>query len=263
MSLIDDIAAALKNISDTPLTDARFFCAYYHDNPDPEQIADFIQRRTAGEPVAKIIRQKGFWKRDFYVSSDVLDPRPDSETMIEAVRHVFLETETPYRILDVGTGSGCLILSLLDEYPLMKGVGIDISKKALAIAKKNDKSGQISFIQKNFYTDPLDELGQFDIIISNPPYIPTADIEKLDSSVRLYDPKIALDGGIDGLKAYRKLACALKPLCTVKTRVFFEIGLNQEEAVFKIMEKEGWKPFQTFRDLGGVLRILCFLPVRL
>lgn len=258
MSLIEKIAEQLKGISDTPLLDARFFCAYYQNKPSEAKIADFVQRRSAGEPVSKIIRQKGFWKRDFYVSNFVLDPRPDSETVIEAVKDCFPDVTKAYRALDIGTGSGCLILSLCDEYRQLQGIGIDVSTEALAVARQNDAENKIVFKEKNFYIDDFGDLGQFDILISNPPYIPTADIEKLEKSVRLFDPLVALDGGKDGLNAYRRLSHILKKCCHSKSMVFFEIGQGQAEAVRTVMHNENWRFVKSYRDLGGITRVLVF-----
>ncbi len=258
MSLIEKIAEQLKGVSDTPLLDARFFCAHYQNKPSDEQIIDFIQRRTVGEPVSKIICQKGFWKRDFYVSECVLDPRPDSETLIEAIKVFFPDATKAYRALDIGTGSGCLILSLCDEYRQLTGVGIDVSTEVLAVARQNDPENKIVFKEKNFYTDDFSDLGQFDILLSNPPYIPTADIEKLEKSVRLFDPFIALDGGKDGLNAYRRLSHILKKCCHSKSMVFFEIGQGQASAVCSIMHNENWRFLKSYRDLGGITRVLVF-----
>ena len=188
-----------------------------------EELNSFITRRLAGEPVAKIVGKKGFWKDDFIVSKDVLDPRPDSETLIEAVLEKFPNKDKTLRFLDLGTGSGCLLLSLLGEYKNAMGVGIDISEKALAIANQNKGDKRAEFIQHDMRSH-LSDLGLFDIMISNPPYIPTAEIQTLQKDVKDYDPLLALDGGADGLDFYRALS-KQRPA----PHLFIEIGKDQEK----------------------------------
>lgn len=217
-----------------------------------EQLNAFIQRRLAGEPVAKIIGKKGFWKDEFIVSKDVLDPRPDSETLIEAVLGKFPDKNQTLRILDLGTGSGCLLLSLLGEYKNATGVGIDISEKPLKIAKQNAHTDRAHFFQRDMCQD-LSDLGQFDIMISNPPYIPTDEIQNLNRDVKDYDPLLALDGGADGLDFYRALAKQhLAP------HIFIEIGKDQESQIIPLFEAAGWKFVQSWKDLGGITRVLYF-----
>lgn len=223
-----------------------------HDAKDESELQSFIQRAEAGEPIAKIIGHKGFWKGNFIVSKDVLDPRPDSETLIEAVLESYPNKQDPLRILDLGTGSGCLLISLIKEYQNARGVGVDISSKALAIAQQNAHDLPIDFIEADMRHLP-DNIGRFDIIISNPPYIPTANIEGLDNAVKNYDPRLALDGGVDGLDFYRVIAqIHLSPA------LFIEIGKDQENDVISIMEKAGWTYQKSWKDLGGITRILAF-----
>ena len=219
---------------------------------DETQLQNFIQRANAGEPIAKIIGYKGFWKHEFMVSKDVLDPRPDSETLIEAVLECFPDKQAPLHILDLGTGSGCLIISLLNEYKNADGVAVDISEKALAIAKQNATGLPIDFIQADMHSLP-DNIGKFDIIISNPPYIPSADINQLDNAVKNYDPHLALDGGTDGLDFYRAIAqIQLSPA------LFVEIGQGQENDVISIMQQHGWTHHKSWKDLGSITRVLAF-----
>lgn len=253
------IAQALKICSETPLLDARFFWEFHKGQPSESEVSDFIERRRQGEPVSKIIGRRGFWKRDFIVSCDVLDPRPDSETLIETVLRFYPDRTKNYRILDIGTGSGCLLLSLLDEYSQAQGVGIDKSEKALCIAQQNDVHKRACFCQADFTDKSFGTtLGEFDIIVSNPPYIPTNDIESLDKAVRCYDPVLALDGGLDGLTAYRQLSCHLSRLMKSNTLAFFEIGQGQEKDVIHLMEEKGYQCIEQVRDLGQIIRVLVF-----
>ena len=216
------------------------------------ELQAFIKRAEAGEPIAKIIGHKGFWKHDFIVSKDVLDPRPDSETLIEAVLESYPDKQAPLRILDLGTGSGCLIISLIKEYKNAQGVAVDISPKALATAKENAKDLPIDFIEADMRALPQD-IGRFDIIISNPPYIPSADIKDLDVSVKDYDPMLALDGGADGLDFYRALS-----QLDLSRHLFVEIGQGQDQAVIDIMSANNWTCQKSWKDLGGIIRILYF-----
>ncbi|MBO7332397.1 MAG: peptide chain release factor N(5)-glutamine methyltransferase [Alphaproteobacteria bacterium] len=252
---ITDITERLRAVSDTPRLDARFLA---EDASCEEELESFIKRRLNGEPVAKIIGHKGFWKKEFKTTKDTLDPRPDSETLIDAVLKVFPDKNAPYKILDIGTGTGCRLLSLLDEYPSSVGTGIDISEKTLSVAKENaGTSNRVFLIQRDF-TSPLwtQDLGTFDIIISNPPYIPTDELKTL-SKETLHDPILALDGGCDGLLPYRIFSEKLPFLCHKKTQIFFEIGKDQETDVQNLMAKN-FTFKQAFKDFSGIIRILHF-----
>lgn len=259
-SLLEKIQKQLENISDTPYLDALFFMESFGVNePTPDEIADFLKRRAQQEPVSKIIGRRGFWALDFKVSQDVLDPRPDSETIIETVLKSFPDKEKPYQILDIGTGSGCLLVSLLYEYKNAHGLGVDISLKALEIAQENAKGYQADFLNRSFYdADFTRDLAQYDIIVSNPPYIKTNDINALDDAVKKYDPLLALDGGEDGLSAYRALAKQIKNILKPDGKIFFEIGQGQEKDVILIMQKAGFQLENQVKDLGGIIRVLSF-----
>ena len=146
---MDNLASPLKGFSDTPELDMRYFL---DENPSDEQLKGWIERRKKGEPVAKIIGHKGFWKREFFVSKETLDPRPDSETMIDFILKKYPDKKQSLRFLDVGTGTGCLLLSLLDEYPFATGVGLDISEKALTVARQNASDNErVKFHQGDFF----------------------------------------------------------------------------------------------------------------
>lgn len=246
-----EIASVLKAVTDTPLLEARLL---KENCPDLENA---IKRRLAHEPISKIIGKKGFWKSEFITTKDVLDPRPDSETMIEAVlKHC---PKKNYRILDIGTGSGCLLFSLLDEYPNAIGIGIDKSPKALTIAEKNKKERSAELFQKDFFEPNwFADLGTFDIIVSNPPYIPTNDVLTLDADVREFDPVLALDGGMDGLDAYRAISKHISFLLNEGSFLFLEIGINQSIDVINIFKNKELKYCKTIKDLSGIERILIF-----
>lgn len=193
-------------------------------------------------PVSKILKSREFWGLDFVISEDVLDPRADSEILIETLLHFQPNLTKPLRVLDLGTGSGCLLLSLLSEYKNATGIGADFSDKALSIATQNagnlGLANRTKFIQSDWFTNI--EPQQFDIILSNPPYIPSTDIKSLDENVKLYDPISALDGGDDGLDPYhiiiKQAADYLKP----NGILIFEMGFDQADGLFKILADHGF-----------------------
>lgn len=239
-------AAKLITGADVPLGDAA------------DRLADARRRRLAHEPVSRILGWREFYGRRFEVTPATLDPRPDSETLIDAVLSYVRANggvDRYWRILDVGTGTGCLLLTLLAELPNAAGVGIDISEAALAVAARN--AGQLGLARRAELRrgDALENLaGTFDILVSNPPYIPTRDLGILSAEVRDYDPHLALDGGPDGLVFYRRMIGGLGKVFT-NGFAAFEIGHDQGPAVLALLTAEGlrhgWPPPQCLRDLGG------------
>lgn len=229
------------------------------DEREAATLESSIQRRIAGEPVARILGRKEFWGLSFSLSSATLVPRPDTETIVEAALETLKQqgrANDTLRIADIGTGSGAILLALLSELPNAQGIGTDINPDALRTAVRNatalglDKRAR--FIECN-YTDALH--GPFDLVASNPPYIPTRDIDRLAIEVRAHDPRLALDGGPDGLDAYRVIAPAAAELLTAGGVVIFEIGQGQENDVAGIMTDAGLETAPPAKaDLGGVLR---------
>lgn len=217
------------------------------------------QRRIAHEPVARILGHKEFWGLDLRISEATLVPRPDTETVVEAaldaLRNGSHATKTP-RIADIGTGSGAILLALLSELPQATGVGTDISAAALATAEQNAQqlglADRASFIRCN-YAAGLS--GTFDFIVSNPPYIRSADIAALDPDVRDHDPHLALDGGADGLAAYRAITPQAAGLLARHGCLIFEVGYDQSAPVSEIMRAAGLTVSPAPKaDLGGVHR---------
>lgn len=214
------------------------------------------QRRLAGEPVSRILGTRHFWKYNFKLSKETLDPRADSETIIEAaIRCVHPE---PKRILDLGTGTGCLLLSLLGEWSQATGVGVDISADAISTAIENAKalgfSARAEFMAGDWEKTPL--TSKFNVIMSNPPYISEIEIENLKPEVRVYDPHRALSGGGDGLDAYRSLSRLLPKILAPEGYVFLEIGSTQSQAVKEMLEGGGLRVLETVPDLAGNDRCL-------
>ena len=222
-------------------------------------IDDYAQRRIAHEPVARILGRKEFWGLNLQLSEATLVPRPDTETVVEAALDILRSnspaTKAP-RIADIGTGSGAILLALLSELPDATGVGTDISGVALATAEINAHrlglAGRTSFVQCD-YAAGLS--GPFDLVVSNPPYIRSADIAALDSDVRDHDPRLALDGGADGLTAYRTIIPQAVGLLAGHGFLIFEVGYDQSAPVSEIMRAAGFTVSDAPRaDLGGVHR---------
>lgn len=219
---------------------------------ESDTLSKFILRRLNGEPVSRILGQRDFWKHSFKVSDETLDPRPDSETIIDAVISEF-NCDEDLKILDLGTGTGCLLLSLLHEFPNARGVGVDISQGAIAVAKENAEviglANRVNFINSDWQDMPLEQ--NFDIVISNPPYIAEGEIAGLQPEVKNFDPYTALSGGESGLECYKTIVQILPKLLKKKGKIFFEIGYNQEELVKAILAEGGFIVLQTIADLAG------------
>lgn len=210
-----------------------------------------------GKPLHRILGYRYFWKDKFELSFDTLEPRPDTETLIETCLKYIPNKKIAYRILDLGTGSGCILASLLMEYPNAMGVGVDISKGALDTAHINAECLGISDRVEWMHSDWLDNvMGTFDIIISNPPYIPSLDIHELSATVQTYDPLKALDGGADGLDAYRHLAEHLPSIIKENTLIILEIGYDQGEIVPALFKSSGYTIVTLEKDCGGNHRCL-------
>lgn len=218
------------------------------------EVDDFeaaIARRVLHEPISHILGKRSFWKHDFQITSDVLDPRPDTETLVEAA------LEAPFeRVLDLGTGSGCILISLLDECPKAHGLGIDLSPKALAVAQGNGTSIGVDARCEWVLSDWFSKVGgKFDLIVSNPPYIDGKSYQTLDRGVREYEPEMALTPGGDGFAAYRIIAAQGAAFLNKGGRVLVEIGFDQGDSVPAIFEAEAWKT-QILHDLNGHPRVV-------
>ena len=214
-----------------------------------------LRRRIAREPMAYILKTREFWSLPFIVSSDTLVPRPDSETLIEAVLEHIPETRRNLSILDLGTGSGCLLLSLLSKFSNAIGIGVDASEAALDIAKQNAAAlgleERATFVVSD-WTEKVED--QFDIVIANPPYIPSSDIPNLEADVAQYEPLAALDGGANGLDSYRKILRQLPKVLTDDASIFLESGAGQASAVSEMVREIGFQHIETKKDLAGIER---------
>lgn len=218
----------------------------------------FIVRRAEREPIAHITGKREFWSMDFKVTNATLDPRPDSETIIEALLQRVADKQAPLEILDLGTGTGCLLLALLKELPNAHGTGIDLSREAMAVAQENAMSLGLSARASFHHGNWCDGLGEkkFDIIVSNPPYIPSSSIKSLAPEVAQFEPKLALDGGIDGLDCYRKIIVALPAILNIDGIAAFEVGAGQIQMVADIASENGLQLEGMRKDMQGIPRCL-------
>jgi len=207
------------------------------------------------EPIAYILREKEFWSKSFLVNKNVLIPRPETELMVEKIVKIFNSKDI--FILDIGTGTGCIILSILSELKNSTGIGIDISKKAIEVAKINQKKHNL-IKQVKFFQKSLDEINikKFDLIVSNPPYIKRKDLKNLDEDIKKFEPKLALDGGNDGLDVIKKVIYKSKSILKINGMLALEIGNEQYTKVSKILSKNKFKTKYLVKDYRENIRCI-------
>ena len=217
---------------------------------------NFINRRKTGEPISYIVKSKYFWNNCFYVNKDVLIPRPDTEHIVEEVLKL-VRVNSRKSVLDIGSGSGCILLSILKERKLLTGYGIDISKKSINVCKINAKRLEINNRAK-FYVSDIDKffLGKYDIVVSNPPYINTSKIKYLEKDVSKFEPRLALDGGVDGFSEITKVVGRTKDLIKKNGIFILEIGFKQKEKVIEILNKKGFYIKKVIKDYAGIDRCI-------
>jgi release factor glutamine methyltransferase len=275
ISLLTRIAEFLTPYCpDTPRLDAEVILAHvlrtdktslylspYRLVSDKEKalLEELLSRRIKGEPVSYIVGRKEFWSLRFRVSSPVMIPRPQTETLVETALQVFPTGSSP-SILEIGTGSGAIAIALATEFPGTFIVATDISSQALSVARENASAcgvASITFVQGCLY-DPLHGGGRgFDLIISNPPYIPTGELSHLPAGIRDYEPRCAFDGGIDGLEFYRKIAGQAHQYLKPGGYLLLEVGDKQSADVCEIISLTGsYSPAETVKDLLGIERVV-------
>lgn len=255
----DDIAATVRQLATAgianPRHEARLLCALAVG--DDARLADYVRRRVAHEPYSRIRGAREFWSLDFTLSPDTLDPRPDSETLIEAALAALPDHAAPMRVVDFGTGTGALLLALLSEYSNAIGVGVDVLPGAVATAARNAAAlglaGRARFVVGDWAET---NFGVADVILANPPYIQSRAVAALPPEVVRFDPRCALDGGDDGLMAYRALAPVVRRTLKADGWAFFELGTGQAEAVGRIVAAADLHAAGTRRDLAGHERCL-------
>ncbi len=283
MHLSDYIAAAIERLKkagvDNPALDARLLAGHALacdraqllsqsgrdlNEAEMEALEALLARRMARESVARIIGRREFWGLDVGLNEATLEPRPDSETLVEAVRRIWpaesSETPASPHILDLGTGSGCLLLALLHEMPRATGVGIDIDPRAVEQAAANAGAlglgGRAAFRTGDWLKGVAET---FDIIVSNPPYIPARDIPALMPEVKNHDPMQALNGGEDGLDPYRLLIPQLQGCLNPKGLAAFEVGIGQSGQVAALFQENNFTHIAKHKDLGGIERCVTAL----
>jgi len=220
-----------------------------------ERVAGLLRRVLAHEPLSRILGVREFWGLEFALSADTLDPRPETETLVEAILARLSERHRPYRFLDFGTGSGCLLLALLSEFPAACGLGVDRAFGAAVKARRNAEHlglGARAWFAVGDWGSAL--TGSFDVIVANPPYIETADMTRLPREVRDFDPPLALDGGADGLDAYRAIAADAPRLLRPGGLLACEVGAGQDAAVAGIISGGGLVIEGIVSDLAGIAR---------
>ncbi|MFN0219441.1 MAG: peptide chain release factor N(5)-glutamine methyltransferase [Hyphomicrobium sp.] len=256
---------------ETPDIDARFLLqgvlgidgARLHANPDAPlgsaagAVRAAALRRLNREPVSRILGWREFYGRRFAITPDVLDPRPDTETLITLALDIARENgwrDRQIRFVDIGVGSGAIALTLLAEWPLARAVATDVSRAALEVTARNacvfGVEDRLTLVEARGLGGCE---GAFELVVSNPPYLPTGDIERLDPEVRRYDPLLALDGGRDGVNVYREIANEIIAL-KFKTQIILEVGAGQADAVIEIFDGIGGTSPRTLRDIGGHVR---------
>lgn len=221
------------------------------------RLEDYLARRAGREPVSHILGRKGFWKIMLQVTPNVLTPRPDTETVVEFVLREFPE-DAAWTVLDLGVGSGAILLSILSERPAAKGVGVDVSEAALEVARENAAVlglADRAILSHGDWTQGVDD-ASFDLVVSNPPYIASHVIAELEPEVRDHEPRLALEGGADGLDAYRILAPEILRVLKPGGRFAVEIGYDQKQAVEALFRSAGADKVQTVRDLGDRDRVV-------
>jgi len=225
---------------------------------EPQKIINFhrlIDRRSSKEPIAYILEKKEFWSKSFLVNKNTLVPRPETELMVEKIVKIFKKKDI--FILDIGTGTGCILLSILSELKNSKGIGIDISSKAIQTAIDNSKKHKLTQ-RTRFYKRSLDEIyhNKFDLIVSNPPYIMRKDIKNLNEDIKKFEPKLALDGGNDGLDVIKKVIYKSKDILKIKGMLALEIGNEQFKKVSKILESNKFKTRYLVKDYRENIRCI-------
>ena len=228
----------------------------YLNGNDLKNFYSLIKQRSLGEPIAYLTNKKNFWNSDFYITNDTLIPRPDTELIVENVLRL-TKQKNKINILDIGIGSGCILLSILKERKSFYGTGVDISKKCLNISKINAINLKVNSRLKLYKSD-VDKfnLGKYDLIVSNPPYIKKCKIKYLEKDVAEFEPLLALNGGLDGLSEIRKVIKKSSELIKKNGKFILEIGFDQKKKVINLLKKEGFYINSAQRDLANNDRCL-------
>ncbi len=221
-----------------------------------QSFESLVERRKKGEPIAYLIKEKEFWKQNFYIDSNVLIPRPDTELLVEETLKLF-NINSKLSLLDIGTGSGCILISILKERRNFIGTGIDISKKAISVARFNAKKHQL-INRVKFYNSDVDKflIGKYDLVLSNPPYIKQKELKYLEKDVVGFEPKLALDGGRDGFSKITKVISKAAKLIKNNGKLVLEIGFDQKNRTLDILKKNSFYINKILKDYGKNYRCI-------
>ncbi len=224
-------------------------------NSKVEKFKNDIIRRSKFEPIAYIINKREFWKNEFYIQKGALIPRPETELLVEeSLKHLSNKNSL---ILEIGVGSGCVLLSILKDLSKSRGIGIDISKSAIKIAKKNSKilglDRRVKFYNRSFVNFFANK---FDFIVTNPPYIPSYELKNLQLDIKNYEPLLALDGGNDGLDVIRKVIYKSRQILKIKGLLAIEIGNGQYDKIFKILNRNKFRVINSVKDFKNNIRCI-------
>jgi len=270
---LDSLKRAFASASiPTAALDARLLCMHalgidatallIHDDiflnaEDMQRLNAFAERRLAGESVARISGMREFWGLPFRLTPQTLEPRPDTETLVEAVLESCWNRQPAMQILDLGTGTGCILISILSEFPKATGVGVDISPEAVTVATENALLNNVGNRASFVVSDWLENVtGRFDLVVSNPPYIRSSVIAELEPEVRDFDPMTALDGGDDGLVAYRHIVRHGRTVLRDGGLLILEIGYDQKEEITGLGHENGFDVVGFREDLAGHTRVV-------
>ncbi len=228
-----------------------------------EELQKLVNRRAKKEPIAYILNNKEFWSTNFYVDRSVLIPRPETEVLIDLILSHINNKNNYFNILDIGTGSGCILISLLKELMKAKGIGVDKSSKAIAIANKNSISQQVNnrVVFKNLNLEEIKFDKKFDLIVSNPPYLPDVSLKNLNLDIKLYEPKIALQGGVQGLDFLYKIINLASKILKINGLLALEIGDNQFHILAKYLNNNRFKILDKYTLINKQVR--CLLATKL
>ena len=228
-----------------------------------EELQNLVSRRVKKEPIAYILNNKEFWSTNFYVDRSVLIPRPETEVLIDLILSQINNKNNYFNILDIGTGSGCILVSLLKELTKAKGIGIDKSSKAIAVAKKNSISQQVDSraLFKNVNLENIKFDKKFDLIVSNPPYLPDVSLKNLNLDIKLYEPKVALQGGVQGVDFLYKIIVLASKILKINGLLALEIGDNQFRILAKYLNKNRFKILDKYILINKQVR--CLLATKL
>ena len=228
-----------------------------------DELQKLVSRRVKKEPIAYILNNKEFWSTNFYVDRSVLIPRPETEVLIDLILSQINNKNNYFNILDIGTGSGCILVSLLKELTKAKGIGVDKSSKAIAVAKKNSTSQHVdsrsSFKNINLENIKFDK--KFDLIVSNPPYLPDVSLKNLNLDIKLYEPKIALQGGVQGVDFLYKIIVLASKILKINGLLALEIGDNQFHILAKYLKENRFKILDKYTLINKQVR--CLLATKL